>query len=426
MNKDQKQNVIDVIKIFYEIEETRGTNAKKELLLKYKDNKSFLNTLIWFFDITPTGIAARKLQKDCIMQGIELQSLEEFLSYINNNNTGSDIDVGTVQKFSEEFLPKIAEGVLRLAQKKWGNGLGIEATTVNAVYGDNFIKTFKIQLCHKYWDDPEYYIGKRFGLQVKLDGYCFILIKRNGGVRLFARSGKEYTGQFPEIENEALNLKADNFVLHGERMPLGFLTMDNKQQFKLAASGQQKGEKTGFCIAVYDYVDLKNWDRQVDNWTYDERYSTYMEILRGCKYLFPLPCLYIGEDIGQITKWFNWAVSNSKEGIIVKNMNANYEWDRSRDCVKLKTVYDADLKVVGFEEGRGKLKGSCGALLLEYEGGIVQCGSGLKEFERAEIWSNKEKYLGKIVEINYMEISSDKNGKKSLRHPIFKCFKTGE
>jgi hypothetical protein len=44
-----------------------------------------------------------------------------------------------------------------------------------------------------------------------------------------------------------------------------------------------------------------------------------------------------------------------------------------------------------------------------------------------KIWNNQKKYLGKTVEINYMEKSKAKgrDGEK-LRHPIFKTFKDGE
>jgi DNA ligase-1 len=427
MTKIDKIETQRVFKVLYEIEQAQGTNAKKAILTAHSKDALLQSVLQWFFSpYVVTGIAARKLSKAC-SGGVNLSDLTEFLNYLDIHNSGRDEDVATVQLFAANFSDDIyKEAVYRLAMKRWDKGLGIQSTTINDVWGANFIPTFKVQLCQKYWDDPEYWEDKEFAISPKLDGYCVIAVKKNGVVRLFARSGKEYTGQFPQIESELVALPIDNVVFHGERMPLNFMVMDNKKQFKMAASGQKKGEKTGFCIAVYDYIPLKDWERQSTSMLYRERYAKYMGILKDCTYLFPVPNLYIGSDISAVEKWFQWAVDNKKEGIIIKNMDAPYEWERSPDYVKVKTIYDADLEIIGFEEGNGKLRNSLGAVLLDYKGNTIRCGSGLKEAERKEIWDNKDQYLGKIVEIVYMEESTNSKGKISLRHPIWKCLKSGE
>jgi ATP-dependent DNA ligase len=260
-------------------------------------------------------------------------------------------------------------------------------------------------------------------LKHNCDGYAVLAFKRKGKITLLSRSGKDYTGQFPEIENELKNLPIDNIVFHGERMPIGFMEMTAEKQFKMAASGQKKGEKTGFCLAVYDCVPITEWDKQKCNSKYSERYSQYMNILKNCKFLFPLPNLYIGNDINEIEKWFKWAKENDREGLIIKNMDSFYEWDRSKDLAKVKSVEETDLKIVGFEEGRGKLKDSLGAIICEFRGSTIRCGGGFKEVERKKIWKNQSKFINQIAEIIYMEISRNKLGKESLRHPRFKCFK---
>lgn len=431
----QTENLINK---FYEIEKTRGTNAKIEVLKKYQNDGAFTETLRWYFNnLIVSGLKERKIDKIAekgyklpagIEGDIKTWGMMDLLSYLEENNSGRDYDAQVVYEFASQFDEDTMTGILRIATKSWDKGLGVGVTVCNKVFGDKFIPEFKVQLCEKYWDNPEYWEDKTFAISPKLDGYCVIAIKRNGKVKLFARSGKEYTGQFPEIETELARLKVDNVVFHAERMPLGFMTMDSKKQFKLAAAGQKKGEKTGYCLAIYDYIPLKDWDKQHCNLTYSERYSEYMSMLNysNLKYLFPLPNLYVGDDTAQIEKWFQWSVDNEKEGIIIKNLEAMYAWERSDDYAKVKTIYDADLKVIGFEEGKGKLKKSLGAILLDYNGVTVRCGSGLKEVQRQEIWNNQKKYLGKIVEIVYMEESTDKTGKKSLRHPIFKTFKNGE
>ena len=97
---------------------------------------------------------------------------------------------------------------------------------------------------------------------------------------------------------------------------------------------------------------------------------------------------------------------------------------------KLKVRNTADLKVVGFEEGKetGKNKGTLGMMLVEYKGSICGVGSGFKECRNDEkypiehtrdwIWNNKDKMIGQIVEVEYDE-NKDKNGNFNLRHGVF-------
>ena len=85
---------------------------------------------------------------------------------------------------------------------------------------------------------------------------------------------------------------------------------------------------------------------------------------------------------------------------------------------------DADCKVVGFLEGRGRHKGTLGAIIVDYEGHKVRCGSGFGDEQRAEVWADKDKFLGMIAEIRYQEVTKDRDGNpNSLRFPVFSCWR---
>ena len=46
--------------------------------------------------------------------------------------------------------------------------------------------------------------------------------------------------------------------------------------------------------------------------------------------------------------------------------------------------------------------------------------SGFDDGTRAEIWSNKDKYIGRVAEVKYKGVSKDKKtGKESLQFPTF-------
>ena len=59
-----------------------------------------------------------------------------------------------------------------------------------------------------------------------------------------------------------------------------------------------------------------------------------------------------------------------------------------------------------------------------FDNNAVGVGSGLSDELRAEIWSNKREYFGKIIEVKYKSISKDKNtGLRSLQFPVFVRFR---
>jgi DNA ligase-1 len=83
-----------------------------------------------------------------------------------------------------------------------------------------------------------------------------------------------------------------------------------------------------------------------------------------------------------------------------------------------------DLEVVGYEEGSGRLAGTLGAILVRYkDGNIVKVGSGFSDEMRASIRSAPSDVIGKIIECQYFEETTNADGGISLRFPVFKDFR---
>lgn len=107
------------------------------------------------------------------------------------------------------------------------------------------------------------------------------------------------------------------------------------------------------------------------------------------------------------------------------NLDTPYLCRRNNGILKVKRFYTMDLQVLGYEEGNGRLSGTLGALLLNFDGNVVKVGSGFSDEERFRIWEQKENVLGKICEVKYKEVSFDKKtGAKSLQFPVFVAIRT--
>lgn len=71
------------------------------------------------------------------------------------------------------------------------------------------------------------------------------------------------------------------------------------------------------------------------------------------------------------------------EGLMLHKSSAFYRSGRSSDLLKLKTIYDAEAKVIGHRAGKGKHLGRMGSLLVETPTGLrFYIGSGFTDQQR--------------------------------------------
>jgi len=125
----------------------------------------------------------------------------------------------------------------------------------------------------------------------------------------------------------------------------------------------------------------------------------------------------------QLMLFYEQALSNGEEGIVVYDPDDIYEDKRSWSWMRLVPLKQADCEVIGFYEGKGKHAGSLGGIIVDYKGHEVKVGAGFKEkisdtvrWIRQHIWDNKSQFLGAIAQCEFKE--ETKAG--SMRQPRFK------
>ncbi|KAG8731647.1 hypothetical protein FRC11_003089 [Ceratobasidium sp. 423] len=91
------------------------------------------------------------------------------------------------------------------------------------------------------------------------------------------------------------------------------------------------------------------------------------------------------------------------EGIMLRQPGSEYEGKRSSSLLKVKTFYDGEAEVIGYEPGKGKHKGVTGALkCVMASGKKFSVGSGLTDKQR-----RAPPKVGSIVTYRFQELTRD-------------------
>ena len=415
------------------VTEVTASNSKKykqDVLQKYKDDSVVHRYLKIAFDpYAVYGISTKKLHKSVPATSIiGIHSIFELFTYLTQHNTGTDQIVGLCQDFLDGVAAcdrESADLLEKLICKDLS--IGCEAKTINSVI-PGLIPTFEVQLAQKYFEKPERVEGKTFAITTKIDGGRIIAIKENGSVSFFTRAGQKYEG-LVDLEKELSELFPDNIVLDGEITILNNKGIPSKEAYKRAMKiTRADGEKHGLKMLVFDAMSVSDWKTQQSSLTYIQRRqmldcmtafynndTTYFELL---------PILYIGSDTSKVLELLEEAIANSEEGVMINICDAPYEFGRTWNLMKVKKMNTLDLEVVDYEEGSGRLAGTLGAIHVRYKNGnIVKVGSGFSDELRKQIWNHDVMIVGKIVEIQYFEESTNADGGISLRFPVFKDFR---
>ena len=119
----------------------------------------------------------------------------------------------------------------------------------------------------------------------------------------------------------------------------------------------------------------------------------------------------------EIEQHYQACVEAGYEGVVVKPMEYEYVDKRSFDWMKLKAINTVDARIVDIFEGTGKYSSSAGGVIIQMPDSevLVRVGSGFSDQQRDEIYADPDKFIGRMIEVKYHEITPG----GSLRHPRF-------
>ena len=411
------ERIIRVKEMFETIKTTSGTNDKKKLLAEYGEDGLFIKLLEFTLNTYKiTGLSKKKMNKKVKLNPtVELDTIDEAIDYILKNNTGRDEDIANIKSYIQTLPTEVQDFYTDIFMKSYK--LGASKKLANSVFGNAFVDDFKVMKSTNYEE-----CKKDFDKRAKKDGYAIYLkengvrgevIVNNGVVKIRSRQGL-YVEGFIDIENAFRNLP--NGLYEGEFTAIGSFKDSNERCRKTRSIYSSNGIKKGMRIGLFDYISLEDMIECKNNIPTTERKEFIKNIAKNAnsEFIYYIEPIYIGDDLNMLDIVLDSVTDAKEEGISANILTAPYEFKRSKWAVKYKRFNTIDLKIIGMTEGDGKFKGTLGSMIVDYKGTPVGVG-GWTDKERDYYWNNQEEYIGRVLEISYKDVTTDKKtGKESL------------
>jgi DNA ligase-1 len=256
-------------------------------------------------------------------------------------------------------------------------------------------------------------------VEAKLDGLRVVAVKSKGEVTLYTRNGTVLE-TLPRIKAAIEELPVDDFVLDGEAMG-----EDWNESASVVMSAKSKKDDSTMRYHVFDYVPLADWQAQKTDLTYSERLAILNPLIisQGDSSPFRLVKSMTCSNEEELRSFYTSCLDENYEGVMLKDVNAKYQWKRSAAILKLKPVATEEGVVIGWYEASVATKraGQFGGFrVLTPNGVVTRVGGGYSDKLKTEVNADPNSWIGRIVECEHQPPFTP-DGK--MRFPVFCRFR---
>jgi len=238
-------------------------------------------------------------------------------------------------------------------------------------------------------------VGSPCAIEYKYDGFRLIIHKKGREYKLFTRRLENVTKQFPEvIEYLEKFVKGDSYILDSEAVGFDKQTKQYTQFQKISQRIRRKYEIEKLAkelpveINVFDVLYYEG--KSLLDEPFEKRTALIHKIIENHPYKIIHAKQIITGDEKEIEKFYKSALKDNQEGIMFKNLKAEYNpGSRVGHMLKMKPEEkDLDLVITGAEYGAGKRSGWMSSFILSCRGKkkgdfleIGKMGTGISEKE---------------------------------------------
>lgn len=264
-------------------------------------------------------------------------------------------------------------------------------------------------------------LGSKFAAEPKFDGFRVTVHKNGNDVELFSRNLENMTHAFPDlVEAVKREVKAKSVIMEGEAIAFNpttneFLPFQQTSKRRRKHGVEAMAKKLPLVLFTFDLLYLNGKD--ITAQPYTKRRKALENILDKNNILIRIAEERIIHTAKEILEFFNEAVSEGLEGLMLKKLDAPYKaGGRGFHWVKFKRASSGiltdtvDCVLLGVYSGRGKrTEFGVGGLLVgvynykkdRFET-ISRVGTGLtdEEFRRVNEISKKLRVTHKPARVN--------------------------
>jgi len=208
--------------------------------------------------------------------------------------------------------------------------------------------------------------GDQWLFEIKYDGVRALALREGDVLRLFARSGTEITGQYPEVALALRALPYKRFVIDGEIVALDDRGHPNFQLLQRRMHLQDRRDIARMSLAVpvcYFVFDLPVFDQfDLRNLPLEQRKDFLQRLLKG-----EGPLRYCEHIVARGRDFFKAVGDAGLEGMVAKLRSSAYRGRRNGDWLKIKCPREMNFVIGGYTDPAGS-RTHFGALMLgQYE-----------------------------------------------------------
>jgi len=209
--------------------------------------------------------------------------------------------------------------------------------------------------------------GNRWMHEIKFDGYRALVAAAGGDVRVYTRSGKDWTDKFAPLVAAVAALDLPACLIDGEIIAYG---ADGNPDFSSLQAVLKRGHgsqsaKDNLSFHAFDLLEANGEDltRQPNI----ERKERLEGLLKGVQ-----PPVHVADHvIGAGEKLYASMCAAGQEGIISKAIDAPYRSSRTKSWVKVKCTRRQEFVIIGWKKSGAAGRPFSSLLLAQHEAGTL-------------------------------------------------------
>jgi DNA ligase D-like protein (predicted ligase) len=185
--------------------------------------------------------------------------------------------------------------------------------------------------------------GDGWSHEAKFDGYRTQVINDDDGIRLFTKSGIDWTSKYQPIGAEAAKLKAESFVIEGEMIVTNEAGLSDFHALRSAITRRPQD----LYLVAFDLLHLNGHDLR-DMPLGDRREVLQALIPAGGHIQFSEALPGTGDAV------YHLACEANLEGIVSKRLDSKYSSGPTMNWRKIKCYVEKEMDIIGVQREAGK------------------------------------------------------------------------